>query len=136
MKTTSKSVLNALLTAAPGIAFSVVWERDDRFKWDGDGPDPKKRGYWPHDVTVTAKCVIAGTLHEGNAYLGGSYIRPERPCPEIHGYWLQMACEAVEELPPCDDRSRAIDTLKAAMRAAYDEQRAQIALDRAKAATV
>lgn len=126
MKTDSASLIAALAEIAPSLNISTAWTSDPYFKWDGDGPDPKKHGYLPHDVEVTATVIHAGQMMEATDYLGGCYDKPGKLCPEIHGYWNQMADAAISELPEFPGKASALSLLHAARQVSYNQQRAEI----------
>lgn len=93
-------LLGALAICAPSIAVGVQWERDDQYRWDGSGPNPKKSGLYPHDVSVRVSIIGLGRLLHGFAFLGGCYARPNRMTPsdhDVHGYLPTMVEEAIEE---------------------------------------
>lgn len=71
---------------------------DPSYRWDGDGPDPVDDGFDAYDVTVTAGAIVSGKLIEGEAFMGGSYYRPDEPTAELGGYLNQMLIEAVDRL--------------------------------------
>lgn len=121
--------LRGLKSVAPSIAFSVSWEIDPYFRWDGDGPDPREEGYEPHNVDVYARAVVGGEVIEGRASLGGVYEKPGEFDPDIHGYLPQMLKETVDEISK-EFRGRLLSEAKAAkkylkdaMRARYEAQR-------------
>ncbi len=128
--------IGATLTEiAPSIAFSVSRQIDHSFRWDGDGPDPANDGFNPYDVTIRARAIVRGQVLEGNGYLGASYFKPDEPTGDVHGYLLQMLDEAARELQhemrrwgQCNEAANQIERvlayLKAAMRDAYEAQRA------------
>lgn len=136
MHTITVSDLFAKLAAiAPSIAFSVTKEFDPHERWDGDGPDPRDEGFDPYDITVTARAIVAGQLIEGDAYMGGHWMKPEQETGSLGGYLLQMLDEAVTNL--WEGRQRGsmsaaqvyeIDMahayLRNLMREEYDAQRA------------
>lgn len=95
---TAEQIFSRLKELAPLVAFTVTHAPDHYFSWDGDGPDPRDEGYDPHDVTVSAATIHAGTVATGENYLGGHYIKPGEPDPEISGYLPQMLDEAADEL--------------------------------------
>lgn len=90
--------IEALKTARPDISITVHRRQDPSFEWDGNGPDPADDGFIAYDVWVTAMTIRNGVRIEGNAYLGGSYYRPDEPIGEINGYLPQMVDEAVADL--------------------------------------
>jgi len=93
------SILAALAVSRPDSAVSVKWELNESFEWNGDGPDPIEEGYYPHEVTVTARTIRGGKMIEGTSCLGGSYSEFNGPhCPMIHGDFPQMLDEAIAEL--------------------------------------
>lgn len=96
--TKHSGLIKKLAKVAPSIHFSVVWEPDHNFRWDGDGPDPTERGYQAYDVAVYARAVVGGEHLEGVNYLGGSYSKPGKHDPNVHGYLNQMLDEALDEL--------------------------------------
>lgn len=106
-----KSELIARLAqVAPSIAFDTLWEHDDdgarEFKElsrPGEcfaGQRPGNWQCWQSEVTATI--IVNGKLESRSAYLGGTWEKygthPEESNPEISGYFLQMAEEAMEEL--------------------------------------
>lgn len=98
IRTTPRAIFERLDKIAPDIDFNVEWEEDPSFEWDGEGPDPREEGYVPHDVRVSAMVVIEGKEIVGDAYLGGTYDKPDEQDPDIHGYLPQMLSEAVVNL--------------------------------------
>lgn len=125
---------NDLAKASPNLAFKVEWEIDEYFRWDGDGPDPVKSGYYPHDVDVTAMTVAGGELISGTDSLGGSYEKFDDVDIEIHGYLNQMLCGALEDLKKSnsaalhvipgrsDEIDAAIKIVKTRSQLEYDKQ--------------
>lgn len=96
---TGREMIERLKRERPGVSISVLWEVDDYYTWDGDGPDPIEDGLFPHTVQVTAAAIIDGVMITREAYLGGCYSEWGGPrCPEVHGYLPQMIEEALEEL--------------------------------------
>lgn len=91
-------LIKKLAKVAPSISFSVTWERDPYFRWDGDGPDPADEDYEAYDVDVYARAVMGGEALEGVAHLGGSYSKPGHHDPDVHGYLNQLLDEALDEL--------------------------------------
>ena len=92
-------IISELATHAPNVHLSTTWEEDSTFTWDGDGSDPTTNGFYAHDVTVTARKIEEGQMLEAASHLGGSYSQFGGPhCPDIHGYFPQMAEGALEEL--------------------------------------
>jgi hypothetical protein len=63
----AENIIAKLAEDRPALAVSVAWEEDPGFAWDGDGPDPAERGYYPHDVTVRVFSVRASNVIEGTA---------------------------------------------------------------------
>jgi hypothetical protein len=134
MSRTANDLLAVLRSAAPNVAFSVTAEYDPNFRWDGDGPDPEDEGFEAHDVTVAAKAIVAGEELEGEAYLGGHYLKDGEPLGDLGGYLPQMLEEAARELAGQLEMPRdtvlagqladAIALIKGEMRARYDEQMA------------
>jgi hypothetical protein len=123
MKTDSKSLCNEFASLAPGLALNTTWEPDPYFSWNGDGPDPRENGYSPYDVKVTATIISNGLMFENSADLGGCYAQPGEFCPEVHGYWNQMAEEAISELPDFPGKAAALSLLHTARQIDYDRQR-------------
>lgn len=96
---TAAGIIVEMKKRFPKVALVTTWEADPSFVWDGDGPDPQEEGMTAHDVTVTARAIVNGEIVEGSAHLGGTYDDPDgSKCPEVHGYFPQMVCEAFEEL--------------------------------------
>ncbi len=128
----NKRVRYELSKVAPSIHFAVDWEVDPYFIWNGFGPDPRNKGYYPHDVTVTATAIINGDLVKGQNVLGGSYDKPGKLCRNVHGYLLQMIDEAIDDLRKkvgvtglcltCE-MHKAQSLLKKLMTQAYNRQR-------------
>jgi len=98
IRTTPKAIFEKLSRIAPDIEFNVEWVEDPSFAWDGDGPDPREEGYIPHDVLVTASAVFDGEEKVGRAGLGGSYDKPDKQDPDIHGYLPQLLRDALRDL--------------------------------------
>ena len=98
MSTRAPAVLKKLKEIAPSIAISVGWEEDPHFVWDGEGAAPRERGYIPYNVDVIAEAVVDGRIVRGIQSLGGTYEKEGHRDPDIHGYLLQMAEEAIGEL--------------------------------------
>jgi hypothetical protein len=93
------TIITDLAGHAPHLHLSTTWEEDPTFTWDGDGPDPATSGFYAHDVTVAVRRIEQGQILEAESHLGGSYSQFGGPhCPDIHGYFPQMAEEALEEL--------------------------------------
>lgn len=92
------ALLSDLKRIAPLVAVSADREVDEFFTWDGDGPDPKRRGYQPCNVTVRVRIITQGELFEGTNHLGGSYYRAGEAMGDVHGYLPQMVDEAVADL--------------------------------------
>ena len=110
-------LITELSTVAPLVHISTTWEEDPYCTWDGDGDDPSADGYLAHDVTVTAMRIDRGAMRESESHLGGSYSQYHGPhCPDIHGYFPQMAEEALEEL----GESTAAEHVRQLMRADYE----------------
>jgi hypothetical protein len=110
-------IITELAAVAPLVHISTTWEEDPYFIWDGDAPDPCADGYFAHDVTVTAMRIDQGTMREAESHLGGSYSHYSGShCPDIHGYFPQMAEEALEEL----GESTAAEHVRQLMRANYE----------------
>ncbi len=106
MKTTqttdinTSTLLRELAKVVPCLAISVQWQQDDLFRWDGEGPDPKREGYKPHNVNVRVSIIGMGRLIHGFDNLGGCYAKPGRLTEsdhDVHGYLPQMVLAAVEE---------------------------------------
>jgi hypothetical protein len=96
------AILKTIARISPSIAFSVQWERDFTFKWDGSGPNPSKQGLFPHTVSIRASIIGCGEMRHGFAYRGGCYARPNSLTADNHdvnGYLPQMLVEALEDLP-------------------------------------
>lgn len=125
---------NDLAKVAPNLAFKVEWEIDEYFRWDGNGPDPVKRGYHPHDVDVTVMTIVGGVLVSGTDSLGGTYEKIDKVDMEIHGYLNQMLCGALEDLKVAhasalhvipgrsDEIDAAIKIVKTRSQLEYDKQ--------------
>ncbi len=97
--TTPKGILSALRRIAPDVSIEIHWEVDPYFIWDGDGPDPARRGYEPHNVDISA--IVVTEEDEtvlGHDTLGGVYESRGVEDPSIHGYFPQMLHVALEEL--------------------------------------
>jgi hypothetical protein len=92
------SMLTGLKRVAPSIAITVEREEDPYFVWDGDGPDPAKDGFIAYNVDVFARAIVDGDTVEGRSSLGGVYEKPGQEDADIHGYFAQMAEEALGEL--------------------------------------
>ena len=82
----------------PEIYIYVLWEYDEEYEWDGDGPDPQDEGYLPHNVTVCAEKIVNGERLTGFAYLGGCYKLPDEENEEVDGYFEELAREAISNL--------------------------------------
>lgn len=147
MKTDHKSILAALATVAPSIAFRTEWTPDPDCRFDEHGmtapggcfhgEDPDDWRCWQSEVTATA--IVGGEMLTGSAYLGGTWERygdnPAESNPDISGYLLQMLEEALDELDgqtvdePITAQAHAAQAhaakrlLQRAMLARYDEQR-------------
>lgn len=94
-----KDVLEELGRLAPSVNFKTTWTEDLSFKWDGDGPDPSDEyGMIAHDVDVEARVIMGGKIISGQDSLGGCYERPGERDADVHGYFLDMAHRALEEL--------------------------------------
>lgn len=93
-----EALLGQLQSLAPSIAITQERSVDRNFRWDGDGPDPRGQGFWPYDVTVKASVILKGQIITRESTLGGSYDKPGNFCPDVHGYFVQMAEEATEAL--------------------------------------
>lgn len=124
-------IKKALAKVAPDIVFSVAYERDHHFQWDGDGPDPSNEGFDAYDVDVYARTTVGGESVEGRASLGGTYAKPGEFDPDINGYLPQMLEEAVQELMKSDMKlprstmtqaNAALVWLKHYMRKSYERQ--------------
>lgn len=87
-----------LAELAPSISFGIVWEVDNYFSWDGEGPDPREEGFSPYNVTVSATSISKGKVIEGFAYLGGCYEKPGEKDPDVHGYLPQKLEEAIDDI--------------------------------------
>lgn len=139
---TQRSPLFAQLTAiASAIAFSISYERDDSFRWDGDGPDPREEGFDVYDVTVSASAIVNGTLVIGSDSMGGHYEKPDERDEDLGGYLPQMLDEAAADLARALGKSGCVDLLaqiesarahlKTEMHRRYEEQRAEFAARKA-----
>jgi len=93
-----REMIAELKITRPDVVIEVTRERDEYFRWDGDGPDPEEEGFEAYDVDVTARCIRNGEMVEGRDSLGGSYYKPDEALGEVHGYLPQMIDEALEEL--------------------------------------
>lgn len=119
---------------APNVAFDVQLTPDHDFRWDGDGPDPEDDGYTAHDVEIAALAVHQGNMLSGESSMGGHYVNPDKPDPDLGGYLPQMLQEAGETLaqqlpdndPKRDELRKVYDFLKQEMRDRYDRQRQEI----------
>jgi len=87
-----------LAEVAPSIHFRIEWEVDPYYKWDGDSPDPRNNGQFPHDVTIFATAIVNGEIVVGQDCLGGCYEAPGKTCPDVHGYFLSMLSNAINDL--------------------------------------
>lgn len=125
-----RPLIEKLGQVAPSIAFSVRWEEDPNFRWDGDGLDPAEEGFIAYDVDVAARAIVNGKLEEGEAHLGGSYSKPGEHDPDIHGYLNDLLQEALDrlkdEVGALPDIKRARDYLKEDSRKSYEAQRRRI----------
>lgn len=130
-----KEVEKTVGKIAPRISFETHWERDPYFVWDGDGEDPALEGYQAYDVSVQVYALVDGVSIDGFAYLGGSYSKPREHDPEIHGYYWQMAIDAlrnlIENLPKGErtvrrQANKAIEYLKEISNKRYSIQRREI----------
>lgn len=126
--------LERLRDECPRLAITLHREHDPFYRWDGDGPNPRKSGFKPYDVCVTAQAIMGGVLYEGTNWLGGSYYRDNEPLGDVHGYLPQMIDEAVDDLrkiiPPGDsfaltDCDTAQEIMRQVMRELYDRQMKQ-----------
>jgi hypothetical protein len=110
-------IINELAAVAPLVHISTTWEEDPTFIWDGDALDPGADGNLAHDVTVTAMRIERGAMREAESHLGGSYSQYRGPhCADIHGYFPQMAEEALDEL----GEATAAEHVRQLMRIDYD----------------
>ena len=110
-------IISELASHAPNVHLSTTWEEDPTFTWDGDGSDPATNGFYAYDVTVTARKIKEGQMLEAESHLGGSYSQYHGPhCSDIHGYFPQMAEEALEEL----GEATAAEHVRQLMRIDYD----------------
>lgn len=98
MDTRPEEIFRELKRIAPNIAFAVEWTEDRNYEWDGDGPDPRDKGYLFYDVEVSAKTIIHGEEYVGREYLGGVDGKEDEQDPDVHGYLPQMLREAVQDL--------------------------------------
>lgn len=98
MQIQNKTIRAQLAKLAPSIAFSIDYEHDPSFHWDGDGPDPRHEGFEPFNVDVVAKVIANGQIYEGRNYLGGCYEKPGEWDEDIGGYLPQMLDEALGDL--------------------------------------
>jgi hypothetical protein len=130
--TAPSKIFAKLRSIAPSILFQVKWEEDRYFRWDGDGPDPRERGYDPHDVDVSATAIVKGQEVQGEASLGGVYDKPDKKDPDIHGYLPQMLEEAASKLSDSlpggsgrliDEVQAACEYLKRVLKLRYQAQR-------------
>lgn len=137
-------LLKTLATIAPGISIETIWGHDDDAKWDCDAPDINPDDFQAWQSEVRAAAIVGGKLIYGSAYLGGTWEKfgdnPSESNPEISGYFMQMAEEAITELKervkrenfrPLDaliiECELAAQYLQRAMRESYDEQMKEIA---------
>ena len=129
----SPKYLETLRKIAPSIVFETSRNIDETFVWDGAGPDPKKRGYMPFDITVAATTILKGKLFTEEVYLGGSYYKPAQPIGDIYGYLPQMLLECAENLQKKtsgkvqEELEATCVFLKQRMREIYENQREAIA---------
>jgi len=98
MKILNRQIHDSLIKLAPQIAFSVEYNIDPNFQWDGDGPDPRDDGYDPYDVDVFARAIVDGQTVAGQNSLGGTYEKPGEWDKDIGGYLPQMLDEAIDDL--------------------------------------
>ena len=104
MKTdySAATVLAKLAKIAPSVSFKTTWEPDQDAKWDVEDPSLDANDFQAWQSDVCASVIAGGKLHEGHAYLGGTWEKfgddPAKSNPDISGYLLQMLDEAAEEL--------------------------------------
>lgn len=132
-------LVSELITVAPHLHIKCTRERDEYFRWDGDGPDPEEDGFEPCTVKVTASYIADGQLFSDDDYLGGSYFKPGEHTGDVHGYFSGMVQECVQrihdeialQLPNCAadhlELENALNAISEHMQAEYDAQRAGIA---------
>ena len=133
--TDARGVIERLGRMAPSINFKAIWTEDLSFCWDGDGPDPGLEGYVAHDVDVEARVIVGGRIISGSESLGGCYEKVGRRDPDVHGYFLQMASAALDDLATqlkgntrlLKEVRKAWLFLKKASKASYDKQREEYA---------
>ena len=103
---TRKEYIDQLKAESPHIAISVDAEYDGLYEWDGCGEDHKEDRLYPFVVTVTAYAIQDGEIIQGRECLGGCYAESAVDFEqdessdqyEIHGYFHQMAEQAVLDL--------------------------------------
>lgn len=123
-------IFKTLKELAPQIAFSVKFDRDENYVWDGDGPDPAGEGYFAYDVSVIARAVAGGELVDGEGNRGGHYQKPGEMDYDISGYLPQLLKDAARELdrnPGLGQEidlqlSMAIDYLRRVMEKRYNRE--------------
>lgn len=117
----AQSILPRLVIVAGNYHLETIWTPDPYFKWDGDGPAPKRKK--AHDVQVRVSVISGGEMHSASAYLGGCYCPPGKPDPDIHGYWLQMVEECLTELPDgIEKKGMVLNIFREAMADAHEHQ--------------
>lgn len=91
-----KSILqNKLCKVASSIEITTTWTPSGE-AWDGYSP--KLRGLESYNVEVRARAIIFGSEVSTSAYLGSCWAKPGDFDPDVHGYFPQMALEALEKL--------------------------------------
>lgn len=120
MKTDAKTIIDQLRTLAGSVAFSTLRTRDDSFRWDGDGPDPRDEGFECYDVEVRAQTIVYGTMLEESEYMGGHYDKPGKDKDaDLGGYLPQMlqgACDSLAKIlkANCPEQAVTLRQLDAA----------------------
>ncbi len=129
--TTPKGILSALRRIAPNVSIETNWSEDADFIWDGDGPDPAEKGYFPHTVEVVVTVETeGGKTFSGNDFLGGTYARPGVEDPNVSGYFPQMLEMALKGL-----HLELVEKGVSTSRKEWDPREAETPLDRRELAT-
>lgn len=99
---TKIEIITALSTLAPSVCLETIWEHDNDAIWDIADPTLCEEDFRAWQSTVKARAVSIGIMHQGLAYMGGTWEKfgdkPEESNPDISGYFPQMAQEALREL--------------------------------------